>query len=164
MKRSSTTFWLIWAIGFVPMFIAMLMYFGQLALPEKSSERGLLLAPGQALDKWQLTDAQGESFQFRGQWRVLLTVSGDCPSQCQQWQQTLGNVRQALGKDRDRIQWHRVDHATASDLSSPALPAIGNGVWLADPLGNLVMRYDWSQPPQDLFKDLKRLLKVSRIG
>ncbi len=164
MNGTRKTFWLIWGVGFVPMFAAMLMYFGQIALPDNSSERGLLLAPGHALSEWQLIDAQGESFEFQGQWRVLLTVSGDCEQQCQQWQQTLGNVRQALGKDRDRLQWHRVDQAGELNLTSPALAELGDGVWLADPLGNLVMRYQWSQPPSDLFKDLKRLLKVSRIG
>jgi len=41
---------------------------------------------------------------------------------------------------------------------------IGEGVWVVDPNGNLVLRYNLAQPPEDLLKDLRRLLKVSRIG
>jgi len=39
-----------------------------------------------------------------------------------------------------------------------------NLIYLIDPNGNLMMRYSPDQLPKPLFKDLKHLLKVSRIG
>jgi len=39
-----------------------------------------------------------------------------------------------------------------------------NLIYLIDPNGNLMMRYTPDQLPKPLFKDLKHLLKVSRIG
>ena len=37
-------------------------------------------------------------------------------------------------------------------------------VYLLDPLGNLVLRYDDQSTTKGIVKDLKRLLKVSKIG
>jgi cytochrome oxidase Cu insertion factor (SCO1/SenC/PrrC family) len=39
-----------------------------------------------------------------------------------------------------------------------------NSILLVDPLGNVMMIYDSDVPPMDIFKDLSRLLKLSRIG
>ena len=38
------------------------------------------------------------------------------------------------------------------------------GIYIIDPLGNLVFFYPVDAPPEDVLKDLKRLLKVSQIG
>jgi len=39
-----------------------------------------------------------------------------------------------------------------------------NAIYLVDPLGNLMMRFPPDLEPKSLLKDLKHLLKVSRIG
>ncbi len=42
---------------------------------------------------------------------------------------------------------------------------LGQGrIYLSDPLGNLMMRYEASARPKDLLEDLKKLLKLSHIG
>jgi hypothetical protein len=42
---------------------------------------------------------------------------------------------------------------------------IGEGrVYIVDPLGNLMMSYPSDAGPGDLYDDLRRLLRVSRIG
>ena len=38
------------------------------------------------------------------------------------------------------------------------------GVFIADPLGNVVLYYEFSQAGGPVLDDLKRLLKVSQIG
>ncbi|HEV2700541.1 MAG TPA: hypothetical protein VGV09_02840, partial [Steroidobacteraceae bacterium] len=38
------------------------------------------------------------------------------------------------------------------------------GLYIVDPLGNLMMRYDVRLPPEGLLEDLKRLLRLSQIG
>lgn len=37
-------------------------------------------------------------------------------------------------------------------------------IYLVDPLGNIMMAYSVTQNPQDIYKDLERLLKVANIG
>jgi hypothetical protein len=38
------------------------------------------------------------------------------------------------------------------------------GIWIVDPLGNIMMEYDASHDGYDLIGDLKKLLKLSNIG
>jgi hypothetical protein len=37
-------------------------------------------------------------------------------------------------------------------------------LFITDPLGNLVMRYDTQDEPKGLLEDLKKLLRLSHIG
>ena len=37
-------------------------------------------------------------------------------------------------------------------------------LYIVDPLGNLMMRFDARQNPKGLLSDLKKLLKLSHIG
>ena len=46
----------------------------------------------------------------------------------------------------------------------PTLAEPGTHIWLADPLGNVMMRYAPGADPSRMKKDLIRLLKVSQIG
>jgi len=50
------------------------------------------------------------------------------------------------------------------NAAQTGMEAKQNLIYLIDPLGNLMMRYTSDQLPKPLFKDLKHLLKVSRIG
>lgn len=38
------------------------------------------------------------------------------------------------------------------------------GIYIVDPIGNLVFHYSMDQSPKEILTDLKRLLKVSQIG
>ena len=42
--------------------------------------------------------------------------------------------------------------------------ASGAQLWLVDPLGRVVLHHSASQPGKDLLDDLKRLLKLSKVG
>ena len=41
---------------------------------------------------------------------------------------------------------------------------IGPQLWLVDPLGRVVLHHSASQPGKNLLDDLKRLLKLSKVG
>lgn len=41
---------------------------------------------------------------------------------------------------------------------------VDNSIYLVDPLGNILMRYNDSTLPRSIYSDLTRLLKVSKIG
>ena len=50
------------------------------------------------------------------------------------------------------------------DGSDPGGAAPLDGIWLLDPNGNLVLRFAPDLDPRNMLKDVKHLLKVSRIG
>jgi hypothetical protein len=41
---------------------------------------------------------------------------------------------------------------------------LSHSVYVVDPLGNLMMRFDARQDPDGLLDDMKKLLKLSHIG
>jgi hypothetical protein len=56
------------------------------------------------------------------------------------------------------------DSATSEWLGQfPRDPAVPY-VYIVDPLGNLMMRFDTRENPKGLLKDLEKLLKLSHIG
>lgn len=157
-------FWLIWFFGAGPMLLATVLYFSGYS-PANSSQRGALLPSGITLNDWKLIDSTGEKRSANGQWQLLLSSNTPCTDRCVYWQQQLPQINQALGKDRDRVIWSLVaSNPKDYPPSSDQLSQHKNVIWLADPNGNLVLQYSLDQTPKDLLKDLKRLLKVSRIG
>lgn len=163
-------------MAILPLAVAMLSYFGGIGVPAGRVNTGELIATRTSVESWQLNDLNGEHWQGQGSWQLLLVVER-CEADCQAWQHTLGQLKKALGRDRQRVEQQLVlplavlgDETAqlrinARDLLVSAVATPENrGVWLADPLGNLVLRYRLDQPAEDLLKDLKRLLKVSNVG
>lgn len=156
---SRLNFWLIWAVGVVPMLIAMMMYFFGVMLPADRTHTGELLQ-GEHLHSWQLRSADNSN---KPQWQLLLTTPQDCLQNCDHWWQVLDKVHTALGKDQGRVLLARIE-SSHSELSQPDFNRLGAAVWIADPKGNLVLRYSLDEQPKQVLKDLRKLLKVSRIG
>ncbi len=129
---------------------------------------------------------------LRGHWALIYAgAAGECAAACRTALYDLRQVRLALGKDMSRVktvflldgapvaelrQWLAaeyaamivgvVDPAARTELASAfAKPgAIGEWIYLLDPLGNLLMRYPVGGEPRGMLKDLQRLLRLSRIG
>jgi hypothetical protein len=49
-------------------------------------------------------------------------------------------------------------------MLSAEVGSLAEGVYIVDPLGNLVLRYPPQAPAADVLEDLKKLLRVSQIG
>jgi cytochrome oxidase Cu insertion factor (SCO1/SenC/PrrC family) len=141
-----------------------------------------------------LSDENGEALardELIHKWKILYVAGADCDTSCQH---TLYNIRQintALGKNADRFQ-HMIIHLqpmsenfqqlvaeeypealhsyASKDSLSQSLPGPGAGdpesntIYIMDPLGNIMMRFDQGISPKLILKDLNRLLKISRIG
>jgi hypothetical protein len=136
---------------------------------------------------------QGGSLQPQGRTNhgALLepieNLANELPDSCQDALYKLRQSRLMLGKEMDRLTrvflhgntppdtvFLAEEHAglmTIEDSSltrllnnkKPAdLPA--NGYYLIDPLGNLVMYFRPDLDPSEMVDDIKRLLKLSRIG
>lgn len=161
--------------------------------PAGSVHHGELLDPAQPLPALQLRRLDGEPLELEtlhGHWTLAyLNDTGDCSQSCRDSLYTMRQTRLALGKDMTRVQtlllldrepeptlrdWLAREHRTMikgladADMralfSRPFPAGGGQGVYLIDPLGNLVMRYGPDTDPEGLLKDLERLLKYSKIG
>lgn len=131
---------------------------------------------------------------LRGRWTLAYLAAGECRQACRDGLYKIRQIRLALGgKNIDRIQtlgllasppgaelrdWLAREHAAmtvavadSEDAAALRRPFAGDktdntddGVFVIDPLGNLLLRYRREAPPKDIIADLKRLLKLSRIG
>ena len=119
---------------------------------------------------------------LRGRWVLAAGGAGSCGAMCER---TLYAMRQAhtmQGKERERVVrvWLdaggaqpspelRAQHPGLVIARVPAgalaaLPGAQAGIWLIDPLGNLVLSYPGDPDIKGVARDLSRLLQASRIG
>ena len=127
--------------------------------------------------------------EFTGKWSLVVMGAGPsgCDADCRN---TLVYARQtwlSLGKLAPRVQrvlvggegccqsaYLQREHAGlitlhSADSGGAALRRVFPGpqagtIYIVDPLGNLMMRYDVRDNPQGLREDLKKLLELSHIG
>ncbi|MDG4554799.1 MAG: cytochrome oxidase assembly protein [Candidatus Competibacter sp.] len=162
--------------------------------PAGSVQHGELLVPARPLDlRFDLAEkSRVDHAALRGRWVLIYPGSaGQCDSRCQTALYDMRQVRLALGKDMGRVvtlllldempedklrQWLVAEHAamllgSANAKTRNSLPEAfgqpglsGDWVYLLDPLGNLLMRYPVTVDPSDMLKDLRRLLRLSKIG
>ncbi len=160
---------------------------------EKTSNYGVLIAPGQALQRDELfaaplNDPQGFE-QIRGRW-ILIQVSGEtCAEACSE---SLHKTHQGwlmLNKEMPRVKRLLLVQTPKTIEASPAIQqddalqvallkptildaltrAIGRPpedgmLVLMDPQANLVLWYQGGFDPYKMVRDLKHLLKASQIG
>ncbi len=157
--------------------LASALYFSGWGERLSSRAQGELLPQGLQVELLGL-DTQ----QLEAHWTILI-LAPDCSEACAGWLQQSAQVHRALGRELPRVQrWLLSDQPvlTPAPTDLPelrryplqALPAAlqpfaSTGqplVVLADPFGNLVLAYGWENGGRALFKDLKRLLKLSQIG
>ena len=112
-------------------------------------------------------------FDVDGKW-WLWYVATDCDETCVKTMHDLKSVHILLNRESTRVA--RAMLTTGGEagllqgdeqdkvrlLSKPA--ALEAGVYIVDPLGNLVLRYPVDTVPKPVLEDLKKLLKLSQIG
>ena len=110
-------------------------------------------------------------------WSVVVRIPTVCDAACEQRLTLLSRIREASGKEMDRVQmvawtggqrslaaeWGaRWEPASSALIETLAVPEAG--VMLVDPLGNAMMRYAADADPTDVRKDLAHLLRWSTVG
>ena len=136
--------------------------------PWGTTNHGQLLSPGTTLTGVGL---EALSASESANWRLVVVPSeAGCLAACQEALPVLRALHLRLGKDSRRVTrtylWD-AEAARETHLPSESLDArvtLEAGVYIADPIGNLVLRYDWNQVGNPIFDDFKRLLELSRIG
>ncbi len=173
------------AVAAFPFGASWLLYFNPRWLPAPSAQHGTLLSPPIAYARLDLSDLEGRPYTLdagRNGWLLLAVEPGACDAACRGRHSALRRARRAAGIDKARLArvialGARPDAATRAGLGedSPDLQLALAGTALArlagaeptlligDPRGDLVMRYAFAEvAPEDVLKDLKRLLRVSR--
>ncbi len=174
------------ALFLLPLAIAFWMYYGSDWRPAAQVNHGELITPPRPLPVVTLPGTTTKL--LRGRWTLIYIGDGRCAPQCQEALYIMRQTRLALNRDMTRVE--RLFLATADccarvylqrehpglfviDATGPdtaallaAFPHADTTVslYVVNPLGNLMMRYDIRQNPHGLLEDLQRLLRLSQIG
>ncbi len=189
VKRGRRNLLLLFGIALTPVLLAMIMYFGGYGIPDGRTNKGELLQPARALpvQDWQFV-APGRNWDLGPEsgWKIIYAGGPACEARCEELLHHARQTHIASGREQERI--HRY-YLGVSGVPEPArraalgerfpgyeflscagtaaqcqVPEGTPALYLADPLGNLILRYTEQADPRALLDDLKRLLKVSRGG
>ncbi|MFK8053983.1 MAG: hypothetical protein AB8F65_13535 [Woeseiaceae bacterium] len=169
-------------VFFGPLLVAIAMYFtGSTGGDRGQVNYGTLIQPPVSLDAKLHFDTG-----LRGRWTLAFKTDQPCADDCDKTLIDLRQIRLATGREIDRIE--RLLIAPTNSISAemlerhPGLQVSGNmastgaalgialneldaeKIYVIDPLGNVMMQYDVSPDRKKFLKDLKKLLKFSRIG
>ena len=172
-----------------PVIASYLTYF--VIRPEGRANYGSLIAPTRALPALPLHDLDGrrvDAAALKGQWLLVAVGPAECTDACQKLLFTQRQLREMLGRERDRVD--KVWFVTGDADMPPALRAVVGGdaalhalrvpraalaAWLqpaaghaledhlyvVDPLGEWMMRMPADPDPAKVKRDLTRLLSAS---
>jgi hypothetical protein len=160
--------------------------------PEARSNYGELIDPPRALPPGlPLRDLQGRALAaetLHGQWLHVVVAGGACDARCEQALLLQRQLRETLGRERDRLDkvWLVVDDAplrpevAAAVAAAPSVtvlrvprdtladwlaPAAGGALeqhdYIVDPLGRWMMRMPPEPEPARFKRDVERLLRAS---
>lgn len=159
--------------------------------PESRRNYGELIDPQPALPQAVGTTLEGAQVplsQLKGQWLLVSVSGGACEEACQKHLYLQRQLREALGKEKDRMDWvwlisdaatppqalqpalHaatvlRVDDSVIKGWLSPApSQALEDHLYLVDPLGHWMLRFPAGMDAAGAAKakrDLERLMRAS---
>ncbi|HEY0939060.1 MAG TPA: hypothetical protein VGE08_03085 [Steroidobacter sp.] len=192
--RSRKQIWILIGAFFAPLALAFLLYYGLDIRPHGSTNHGDLIHPPVTLPEVALPSIADQTFAadaLRGKWSIVYIGDGACDERCREALTLMRQTRLALGDDMSRVQrvflvsgnccdqayldaehsgllLGRIDNPAGQTLLEPfpdttQASTLGR-IYLVDPLGNLMMKYEPGAPQKGLLTDLKKLLKLSHIG
>ncbi len=143
--------------------------------PWHTTNRGAFVDPPISAQSLGLTNESGKPFETGGHWWLWVVPKGPCTDECRQAVHQLRQLHVLLQKDAARVRRALVtaDGKTDPELHRhyPKLEALGgdvgrltSGIYVVDPIGNLVFHYRMEQAGEPVLDDMKRLLQVSQIG
>ncbi len=159
--------------------------------PEGRRVYGELIQPQKDMPQASAKNLQGQEVplaSLKGQWLLVTVASGACDERCQQNLYFQRQLREILGREKDRLDrvWlvndeapvdsgllpalhmahvMRLDAATVQSWISPAPgQQLQDHLYVVDPMGNFMMRFPANMDVPGASKakrDLERLLKAS---
>ena len=167
---------------FGPIMLAIVMYYAG-----TRNLNGVPLPQPRTLPAGVMILPDGARANFGGKWSLLYVGRGDCDEPCKEALSRTRQVQGGLGEDISRVQrffistsgtpnagFLAADHPgllvltdglTSRDGVLATLGEFAEGdVFIADPLGNVVLRFPAGTVIKDMQQDLTLLLKASQIG
>ncbi len=156
--------------------------------PEGRRNYGELIDPQRPLPDWVGTDAAGKQLplsQLKDQWLLVSVADSACNEACQKRLYLQRQLRETLGRDKDRLDWvwlrtgsaqlseplraataaatvlHVEEAALAAWLAAAPGQRLEDHLYVVDPIGNWMMRFPAQADPKQIQRDLGRLLKAS---
>ncbi len=168
----------IFAIAIVPLVGAYWLYeSSRSAQPWATTNHGELLNPIVSISDLNLRAVDGgESMVDSGHWWLVAVARNGCDAACQAAVHQLRQLHILLARDATRVKRSFValggepPEASLAKaypelvLFSGTSETLRAGVYIVDPLGNLVLHYEFDDAGKSVLADLKQLLKVSHIG
>lgn len=136
-------------------------------------------------------DIQQHFEEFERKWYLVVVAKNNCGQLCEENLLKIRQLKWMQGKNIGRVNslfvYQNIDAEQVDDLKNKyngIVPATANDadldkwlrsfsdgrtfdsgkIYLIDPLGKLMMSYPAGMEPKKIYKDLKRLLKVSQVG
>jgi cytochrome oxidase Cu insertion factor (SCO1/SenC/PrrC family) len=184
-RRSRLILLLIALLFFAPLLLSFYLYYGAHWRPVGQTNHGTLIQPPRPLP------TAGTAAVLRGKWSLVFVGAGSCDQACRRTLYFIRQTHLGLAQLMPRVQQvFLVTTACCDDayierehpqlitvnLDSPdnaeaalllaQFPAEqrASSVFIVDPKGNLMMRYDAQASPKGLHEDLQKLLNLSHIG
>ena len=170
------------AVFFGPFLYAAWLFYGSDWQPGESTNHGELVDPPIALPNLAIATPDGRvEGALRALWTLLYIERGPCTERCRETLVQIRQIRLAAGRDVDRIRrlyvgttlpdadWLAAGHAGLiatefnrdADLAG-AIAELETGIYLIDPVGQVMMRYGVDVESKPVYDDLHRLLKITR--
>lgn len=156
--------------------------------PEGRTNYGVLIEPQRGMPELPLTDLQGRpvaAASLKDQWLFVSVGRGACDADCERVLYLQRQLRETLGRDRDRMDkvWFVIDDAPVRPELVQVLPGTqilrvpreALAAWLApaegqqleqhlyvvDPMGHWMMRFPADPDPARVKRDLTKLMRGS---
>jgi len=160
----------------LPLALAFWVYYGTDWRPVRTVNHGELIHPARPLPAYAGLPAD----LFHHKWTLVYIGDGECDDNCRKALVVMRQTRLSLNNEMARVDrvFLATDHCCAQQPEHPGLKVLAapadlnvfpadaraQSLFIVDPLGNLMMRFDIQQDPKGLLQDLKKLLTLSHIG
>jgi hypothetical protein len=163
----------------LPLALAFWVYYATDWRPIKTVNHGELISPARPLPAYPGLPAD----LFRHKWTLVYIGNGRCDDACRSALVVMRQTRLSLNNEMGRVErvflatgeccaqdYLQHEHPGLKVLAAPAQLSIfppdarARSLFIVDPLGNLMMRFDTRQDPKGLLQDMKKLLSLSHIG
>ena len=191
-RRARTGRWkmlLVLLVCASPVIASYFMYY--VVRPEGRRNYGELIDPQRPMPSLAATDLAGKTVNLpslQGQWLLVSVASGACDAACEKHLYLQRQLREGLGKDKERLDWVwlvadgapvreelraalqqatvlRVDAAQLAQWLAPAQGhQLADHLYVVDPMGHWMMRFPAGQDASTaakVRKDLERLMRAS---
>lgn len=169
MKKSTTTLIIFFTVFIIPMVLATVLFMRGKPIGQTTNLGKLVTPPV------QITTLLPKFGNHK--WTMMWFTSKQCNQKtCEKTLHDLNQIKKATGKHQNDIdimllsqkeqqtsktftRWLETRKVLHASISSKQLNA--DNIYLIDPHGFIMMRYSEHRNPHDIYKDLKKLLRLS---